>query len=65
MMRKGKAYQRDAELKLLLKYDANQNGILDPEEREAIYAMPAQLPGFAKPYDLNGDGTLDETEPPV
>jgi hypothetical protein len=43
------------------RYDVNHNGVLDPEEKEAIRKAFATDPDL-KPYDTNGDGKLDENE---
>ena len=43
------------------RYDMNHNGVLDPEEKEAIRKAFATDPDL-KQYDTNGDGQLDENE---
>ena len=50
--------QRKAEM--LQKHDANQNGVLDPAERQAMKAARAEA-RFAK-LDKNGDGMISRAE---
>jgi hypothetical protein len=52
---------------LLTKYDANKNGKLDPDEREAMRSdwrakFEARRAEVLKKYDLNHDGKLDQGE---
>lgn len=52
---------------MLEKYDANHNGVLDPEEREAVKADRQTLRGerhqkMLEKFDANHDGKLDEQE---
>ena len=49
--------------KLIAKYDANKNGKLDPDEREALRKDFAKdKDGELKAYDTNTDGKLDDKE---
>jgi hypothetical protein len=49
--------------KILQKYDANKNGVLDPEEREAAKKDRQQLKTKAlEKFDKDGDGKLNEEE---
>ena len=48
---------------MLERFDANKNGTLDPEEKEAAKAeFDQRRAEFVKRFDTNGDGQLDETE---
>ena len=44
------------------KFDANQNGVLDPEEIEALRKAFSEGDVALKPLDLNNDGKLDDAE---
>lgn len=58
-----KASGRRVKPKTLEKYDANKNGVLDPEEKAAMKKDRAAMKAERlKKYDKNGDGKLDETE---
>lgn len=51
----------------LKKYDANQNGKLDPDERQALrdgmrQKFEARRAEMLKKYDANADGKLDQAE---
>ena len=43
------------------RYDKNGNGVLDPDEKEAIKKAFGTDPDLKK-YDTNGDGKLDDNE---
>jgi hypothetical protein len=49
--------------RILEKYDANKNGVLDPEEK-AVFERDreARRAEFIKKFDTDGDGTLNEAE---
>ena len=53
--------KREAPASSFSKYDKNGNGVLDPEEKEAIKAALATDSDLKK-YDTNSDGKLDENE---
>lgn len=44
------------------KFDANQNGILDPDEIEALRKAFLEGDTALKPLDVNNDGKLDDAE---
>lgn len=44
------------------KFDANQNGTLDPEEIEALQKAFSEGDSALKPLDTNNDGKLDAAE---
>ena len=44
---------------MLAKFDANHNGVIDPDEQAAMDKAKAEM--LAK-YDKNADGKLDKTE---
>ena len=44
------------------KFDVNQNGILDPDEIEALRKAFAEGDTALKPLDVNNDGKLDDAE---
>ena len=47
----------------LEKYDVNKNGVLDPEERNALQAhAESQRTAFILSMDKNGDGKIDSRE---
>src|SRR5947207_8679022 len=49
--------------KFFEKYDKNKNGVIDPDEREAIRKDFADQPdGDLKRFDKNKDGKLDDDE---
>jgi Ca2+-binding EF-hand superfamily protein len=49
--------------KFFEKYDKNHNGVIDPDEREAIRKDFAEQPdGDLKRFDINKDGKLDDKE---
>jgi len=55
--------QRTAAKALLAKYDANTNGILDPDEIVALQKdYAAGKADDAKLFDVNNDKVLDENE---
>lgn len=51
------------EARMLAKFDANHNGVLDPDERAAMEKFKAERKAqrLAK-YDKNGDGKLEKSE---
>jgi hypothetical protein len=51
------------EARLLAKFDANHNGVLDPDERAALEKFEAERKAerIAK-FDKNGNGKLDKSE---
>jgi hypothetical protein len=49
--------------RMLERFDANKDGVLDPEEKAAAKAAFEQRRAeFVKRFDTNGDGKLDDTE---
>ena len=49
--------------KFFAKYDTNHNGVIDPEEKDAIRKDYAAAPdGDLKRFDKNQDGKLDDEE---
>ena len=44
------------------KFDVNENGVLDPEEREALLKAFAEGDTALKALDVNNDGRLDDNE---
>jgi len=47
----------------LQKYDVNKNGVLDPDERNALQAhAESQRTAFILSMDKNGDGKIDSRE---
>ena len=49
--------------KFFAKYDTNHNGVIDPEEKEAIRKDYAAAPdGDLQRFDKNKDGKLDDEE---
>ena len=59
---KGKAASTDL-ADLLAKYDKNQNGAIDADEKDAVRKDYAASPdGTLKKFDQNGDGKLDDEE---
>lgn len=44
------------------KFDANHNGILEPEEASALRKAFEEGETALKPLDVNNDGKLDDTE---
>lgn len=49
--------------KFFAKYDKNHNGVIDPDEKDAIRKDYAANPdGDLKRFDKNGDGKLDDDE---
>lgn len=44
------------------KFDANENGVLDPDEVAALRKAFADGEVALKPLDLNNDGKLDDSE---
>jgi len=54
---------REMQGRMLEKYDANQNGQLDPEEKAALERdREARRAEMLKRFDADGDGTLSESE---
>ena len=56
-----------SEAQLLEKFDANHNGVLDPEEKEAAKKefgarREARRAEMLKKYDTDGDGKLSDSE---
>ena len=56
-----------SEAQLLEKFDANHNGVLDPEEKEAAKKefqarREARRAETLKKYDTDGDGKLSDSE---
>jgi Ca2+-binding EF-hand superfamily protein len=48
---------------MLERFDANHNGTIDPEEREAMKAQrEARRAEMLKKYDADGDGKLSDSE---
>ena len=55
--------KRQPSAKTLEKYDTNKNGVIDPEEKEAMKKdRTARREERLKKYDKNGDSKLDDTE---
>jgi len=49
--------------RILEKYDANKNGVLDPEEKAAFERdREARRAEFMKKFDTDGDGQLNDAE---
>jgi hypothetical protein len=44
------------------KFDVNENGVLDPEEVEALRKAFSEGETALKPLDINNDGKLDDSE---
>ncbi len=44
------------------KFDVNENGVLDPEEKKALLEAFAQGDTALKALDVNNDGRLDDSE---
>ena len=44
------------------KFDTNQNGVLDPEEADALRKAFSEGDTALKPLDLPNDGKLDDSE---
>jgi len=59
---KGKKEERSSGTYGCAKFDMNQNGILDPEERKALLEAFAQGDTALKALDVNNDGRLDDNE---
>jgi len=59
---KGKKEERSSGTYGCAKFDVNQNGILDPEERKALLESFAQGDTALKALDVNNDGRLDDNE---
>ena len=59
---KGKKEERSSGTYGCAKFDLNQNGILDPEERKALLEAFAEGDTALKSLDVNNDGRLDENE---
>jgi Ca2+-binding EF-hand superfamily protein len=65
--RRGHRHGGQMKAHLLEKYDANKNGVLDPEEKEAAKADREKFRAERKQrmlerFDANHDGVLDEAE---
>ncbi len=56
---KNHAGAKEKQARMLAKFDANHNGILDPDEQAALDKFKA---GKIAKFDKNGDGKLDKTE---
>jgi len=62
-MGRGHRMGRDVRGRMLEKYDANQNGQLDPEEKAAFERdREARHAEMLKRFDADGDGKLSESE---
>ncbi len=59
---KGKKDQKSSGTYGCAKFDANENGILDPEERDALLKAFERGETALKALDVNNDGRLDESE---
>jgi len=59
---KGKKDQSSTGTYGCAKFDANQNGVLDPDEREALLKAFAEGDTALKALDVNNDGRLDDNE---
>ncbi len=59
---KGKKNATGSQPNVFAQYDANGNGVLDPDEKEAIRKAFANGDQNLKVYDTNGDGKLSDDE---
>jgi hypothetical protein len=59
---KGKKDDRTTGTYGVAKFDVNENGVLDPDEIEALRTAFAAGDTALKPLDLNNDGKLDDSE---
>lgn len=59
---KGKKDQKSSGTYGCAKFDLNENGILDPEERDALLQAFAHGDTALKALDVNNDSRLDESE---
>jgi EF hand len=59
---KGKKDDRSSGTYGCAKFDANQNGVLDPDEIVALRKAFAEGDSALKPLDTNNDGKLDDSE---
>jgi hypothetical protein len=59
---KGKKEERSSGTYGCAKFDFNQNGTLDPEERKALLEAFADGDTALKALDVNNDGRLDDSE---
>jgi hypothetical protein len=59
---KGKKEQRSSGTYGCAKFDLNQNGTLEPEERKALLEAFTEGDTALKALDINNDGRLDDSE---
>lgn len=59
---KGEKFKSSAGTYGCTKFDVNKNGILDPEERNALLRGFAEGDTALKTLDVNNDGKLDDNE---
>jgi hypothetical protein len=59
---KGKKEERSSGTYGCAKFDLNQNGTLEPEERKALLEAFSEGDTALKALDINNDGRLDDSE---
>ena len=59
---KGKKEERSSGTYGCAKFDLNQNGTLEPEERKALLQAFSEGDTALKALDINNDGRLDDSE---